>query len=85
MPSFPSSSVPNNLDQKCATPATTNVKSNRSGYPEECYLTLNYSPILDGDGSVGGVLTPVHETTERVIGEPRLRTVARSADSRAGQ
>jgi signal transduction histidine kinase/CheY-like chemotaxis protein len=44
----------------------------RSGYLEECYFTLSYSPIPDGDGTVGGVLGVVHETTERVLAERRL-------------
>jgi PAS domain S-box-containing protein len=47
----------------------------RHGYPEECYFTFSYSPIHDESGGIGGVFTPVHETTERVIGERRLRTL----------
>lgn len=55
----------------------------RNGYPEECYFTFSYSPILDESGGVGGVFTPVQETTERVIGERRLKTLARSAELRS--
>ncbi|MDQ2901425.1 MAG: ATP-binding protein, partial [Acidobacteriota bacterium] len=47
----------------------------RHGYREECYFTFSYSPIRDESGGVGGVFTPVHETTERVVGERRLRTL----------
>ena len=47
----------------------------RHGYPEECYFTFSYSPIRDESGAVGGVFTPVAETTERVIGERRLCTL----------
>ncbi|HUK16554.1 MAG TPA: response regulator [Bryobacteraceae bacterium] len=47
----------------------------RHGYPEECYFTFSYSPIRDDSGTVVGVFTPVAETTERVIGERRLRTL----------
>ncbi len=47
----------------------------RHGYPEETYHTFSYSPIRDESGGVGGVFTPVTETTERVIGERRLRTL----------
>ena len=47
----------------------------RSGYPEECYFTFSYSPIRDESGGVGGVFTPVQETTSQVIGERRLRTL----------
>ena len=48
---------------------------NRSGYLEECYFTLSYSPIPDderGGGAIIGVLGVVHETTERVLAERRL-------------
>jgi len=56
----------------------------RNGYPEECYFTFFYSPILDeSGGGVGGVFTPVQETTDRVIGERRLKTLARSAELHA--
>ncbi len=47
----------------------------RNGYPEECFFTFSYSPIRDESGGVGGVFTAVHETTGRVIGERRLRTL----------
>ena len=47
----------------------------RNGYPEECYFTFSYSPIRDESGGIGGVFTPVNDTTERVIGERRLRTL----------
>jgi PAS domain S-box-containing protein len=48
---------------------------NRHGYTEETYFSFSYSPIRDETGGVGGVFTPVIETTERVIGERRLRTL----------
>ena len=47
----------------------------RHGYSEECYFTFSYSPIRDESGGIGGVFTPVNETTEKVIGERRLRTL----------
>ena len=57
----------------------------RHGYPEETYHTFSYSPIIDEDGEVGGVFTAVTQTTDKVIGERRLRTLrdvaARSADA----
>jgi PAS domain S-box-containing protein len=52
------------------------LELNRNGYPEECYFTFSYSPIREESGQVGGVFTPVQETTERVIGERRLRTLS---------
>jgi len=47
----------------------------RNGYPEECYFTFSYSPIRDESGDIGGVFTPVADTTERVINERRMRTL----------
>lgn len=47
----------------------------RSGYAEECYFSFSYSPIRDETGGVGGVFTPVKETTDKIIGERRLRTL----------
>jgi signal transduction histidine kinase/ActR/RegA family two-component response regulator len=55
----------------------------RNGYREECYFTLSYSPILDDSGAVGGVLGVIHETTERVLAERRLRTLRELAGSTA--
>lgn len=51
----------------------------RNGYPEECYFTYSYSPIADESGGVGGVFCAVTETTERVLGERRLATLAEMA------
>ena len=45
------------------------------GYPEEAYFSFWYSPIHAEGGKVGGVFCPVIETTEKVIGERRLRTL----------
>jgi PAS domain S-box-containing protein len=57
----------------------------RHGYPEETYHTFSYSPILNETGDIGGVFTAVAQTTEKVIGERRLRTLrelaSRSADA----
>gem|GEM_PF-64629 len=47
----------------------------RNGYLEECYFTFSYSPIRDESGGVGGVHVTVTETTGRVLGERRLRTL----------
>lgn len=45
------------------------------GFPEEAYFSFSYSPIHTDDGKVGGIFCPVIETTEKVIGERRLRTL----------
>ena len=51
------------------------VSLNRFGYTEECYFTFCYSPIREEFGAVGGVLVTCMETTPRVVGERRLRTL----------
>ena len=45
----------------------------RKGFPEECYFSFSYSPIRD-EGR-WRVFTPVIETTAKVIGERRLKTL----------
>jgi PAS domain S-box-containing protein len=52
---------------------------NRKGYPEECYFQFSYSPISDESGGIGGVFTPVSETTQKVVAERRLRTLREMA------
>jgi hypothetical protein len=47
----------------------------RSGYLEESYFTASRSPILQDDGQVGGVFCLVFDTTSRVLGDRRTRTL----------
>src|SRR5881409_2826257 len=47
----------------------------RHGYREESYFALSFSPIRDEAGRVHGVFTTADETTRRVLGERRLRTL----------
>jgi signal transduction histidine kinase len=47
---------------------------NRHGYMEECYFTWSFSPVFT-KGCVGGTMTPVIETTERVLNERRFATL----------
>jgi hypothetical protein len=58
----------------------------RKGYPEEVYATFSYSPIPDDHGGFGGILCPVTEETERIIGERHLALLrelaAKTADAR---
>lgn len=56
----------------------------RNGFPEECYVTLSYSPIRASDGSVLGVFTAATETTEQVIRERHLRTLSSLATAALG-
>ena len=55
----------------------------RHGFAEECYFIFSYSPIREESGRVGGVLVTVTETTQRVLGERRLKTTqALAAETR---
>ncbi len=56
----------------------------RHGYREECYFTFSYSPIRDESGGIGGVFTPVAETSEHVIGGRRMRTLRDLASRASG-
>ena len=47
----------------------------RNGFIEETYWTFSYSPIRGDWGHIDGVFTAVSETTQRVLGERRLRTL----------
>ena len=47
----------------------------RSGFPEETYHTFSYSPLLDDDGQINGLLCVVTEETDRLIGERRVQTL----------
>ena len=53
----------------------------RYGYTEEAFFTYSYSPIFLETGEVGGAFTAVTETTRRVIGERRLKTLRELAAS----
>lgn len=45
----------------------------REGYPEQTWWTFSYSPIRNELGEIRGMLAIVHETTNRVMTENRLR------------
>jgi signal transduction histidine kinase/DNA-binding response OmpR family regulator len=47
----------------------------RYGFPEETFFDISYDPVRDETGRVGGLFCIVSETTARVIGERRLRTL----------
>ena len=49
----------------------------RFGFTEETYFTWSYSPLRDESGGIGGIFTAVTETTARVLGERRLKTLQR--------
>ncbi|GAA2862173.1 hypothetical protein Acy02nite_54050 [Actinoplanes cyaneus] len=57
----------------------------RFGFLEETYFDISYDPVRSGDGSIGGIICVVTETTGRVLAERRARTLSalgrRLADS----
>jgi signal transduction histidine kinase/ActR/RegA family two-component response regulator len=55
----------------------------RHGYAEECYFTFTLDPIRAQDGQIGGVFKPVTETTDRVLGERRMRLLRDLAERTA--
>lgn len=44
---------------------------NRSGSMQDAWFTLAYSPVLDDNGQIGGILVTVFETTDQVIEKER--------------
>ncbi|GIF10406.1 SpoIIE family protein phosphatase [Actinoplanes teichomyceticus] len=57
----------------------------RYGFLEEAYFAISCDPIRAADGSIGGIMCIVAETTGRLLGERRVRTLSalgrRLADS----
>jgi len=51
----------------------------RNGYEEQTFCTFSYSPVIDGSGTVLGVLDTVLETTGQVLATRRLGLVQRVA------
>ncbi len=45
----------------------------RYGRPEQVWMNLDYSPVLDEAGQPAGVIAVVVETTERVLAEQQLK------------
>lgn len=50
----------------------------RHGFPEESHFTGSYSPVPDDTAprGIGGVLATVHESTEKVIAERRVKILS---------
>jgi hypothetical protein len=51
------------------------LELNRFGFTEETHFTIAYSPVPDETvpSGIGGVLATVHEISEKVVGERRVR------------
>ncbi|MEU0395805.1 SpoIIE family protein phosphatase [Streptomyces sp. NPDC006208] len=56
----------------------------RHGFPEQCYFDSAFQPVLLDDGTAGGVLQIITETTGRVLGERRLRLLSETGARTAG-
>ncbi|NUS88360.1 MAG: SpoIIE family protein phosphatase [Streptomyces sp.] len=56
----------------------------RRGFLEQSYYDISFQPMPLPDGSVGGVLCVVTETTARVLSERRLRLLAALGSKTAG-
>ncbi len=72
-----------NVIQTCLAGGTLSYNDqklaiNRSGTPEDVYLTLTYSPIRDEKGIPAGVLAIVTETTETVTAKQQYDIAERS-------
>lgn len=57
----------------------------RNGIPEDVWLDLNYSPILDEDQKPAGVFAVVVETTQRVQAETNLRELNATLEERVAE
>lgn len=44
----------------------------RNGKIEDAYWTFSYSPAMDDDGSIAGVIVVCHETTEKIVSVNKL-------------
>ncbi len=53
----------------------------RHGYGETVYFDVSYSAVREADGTIGGVLCIVSETTERVRSQKRLAALAALNDA----
>lgn len=47
----------------------------RRGFPEEVYFTFSYSPVRNDTGEIAGMFCACTETTGKVLGERRLKTL----------
>jgi signal transduction histidine kinase len=56
----------------------------RHGFLEETFFDVSYDPVRDESGKVGGIFCIVSETTGRVLGERRLRTLRELGARAAG-
>jgi hypothetical protein len=60
------------------------LEIDRHGFLEETYFTWSYSPVIDDDGSIGGVLDACMETTATVLSHRRLACLGHLASELVG-
>jgi serine phosphatase RsbU (regulator of sigma subunit) len=64
------------VEQVHAGTATFNedllLVTSRAGFEEETYFTFSFSPVVEPDGTVAGILDTVVETTSRVLAARRM-------------
>lgn len=56
----------------------------RDDYTEEIHEVFSYSPLLDTDGRVRGIIAPIFDTTTRVLSERRMALLADLAAATRG-
>ncbi|HEY5948598.1 MAG TPA: PAS domain-containing protein, partial [Kofleriaceae bacterium] len=57
----------------------------RYGFTEEAYFTFTFSPLRDDTGAIAGILQPVVEVTQEVIGARRVETLRSVPPAAAGE
>ncbi len=60
------------------------LEIDRHGFLEETYFTWSYSPVVDDDGSIGGVFDACMETTGTVLSHRRLACLGHLAGELVG-
>lgn len=60
------------------------LEIDRHGFIEEAYFTWSYSPVVDDDGSIGGVLDACMEVTGTVLSHRRLACLGHLASELVG-
>lgn len=56
----------------------------RNGFVEHAWFTWSYSPLVDDDGSIGGVLDIAYEVTDEVLARRRLQSLTELSRSLYG-
>ena len=55
----------------------THIPLSRHGFDEEAYFTFTFSALRDDTGAIAGILQPVFEVTDSVLGDRRAETLRR--------